>query len=397
MIGNLPSGKGEFGGRQQAVVNFRRQLQVIFQGALLRGRQTAEANRDQGIAHEPVGFNAFMTDDALAEMATVDALQSFVHLGNELIQLLGWMLLQYYFEAPKARQKLFASGLQISSLDSRHKRSFVNLDGKIRGRMLCFPREIERLNPNLQVVRGEETPSLAGKAIFTVWQNALPYPMGMDAENRLQPERNPWRDRIAVILLMALVFSIGGSIWWYRFTSTPEYSLAELGRAVRDKNYGRASQFVDEERLAQAISRSLTDVLVAKYTKKFQDDPWPFTETRIEWLNKMAPKFQDWSLIGARNGLRMLLSGNGILTGTSGFSQLDAHNFSGLHVLRSEVHGDMADVFIGGLPQPNPFGLNEIRLKMVRVPERRIWRIEEIPDATPIFSKYFRVPQPAGQ
>ncbi len=216
----------------------------------------------------------------------------------------------------------------------------------------------------------------------------------MNLVTGLQPERNPWRERIAIALLIALAASVGGGIWWYRYSSTPEYSLAELGRAVRDKNYGKASQFVDEERIAQAISQSLTDVLMAKYTKKFQDDPLPFTETRIEWLHKFAPKFQDWSMIGARNAIRMLLSGNGILTGTSGFAQLDAHNFSDLHVLRSEVNGDTADVFIGGLPQPNPFDLKEIRVRMVRVRDKRIWRIEEVPDATPIFSKYFDAPVP---
>lgn len=175
----------------------------------------------------------------------------------------------------------------------------------------------------------------------------------------------------------------------------PEYSLSQLGKAVRDKNYGKASQFVDEEKISQAISQSLTDVLVAKYTKKFQEDPLPFTETRIEWLHKFASKFQDWSLIGARNAIRILLSGNGILTGSSGFKQLDVHNFSQLHVIRSQVNGDTAEVFIGGLPQPNPFDLNEIRVVMVRIPGTRKWRIEEIPDATPIFSKYFDVPMPS--
>ena len=172
----------------------------------------------------------------------------------------------------------------------------------------------------------------------------------------------------------------------------PKYSLSQLGQAVRDKNYGKASQYVDEERVAQAISQSLTNVLVAKYTKKFQEDPLPFTETRIEWLHKMAPKFEEWSLIGTRNAIRILLSGNGILTGATGFKQLDVHNFSQLHVLRSEVHGDTADVYIGGLPQPNPLDLTEIRVRMVRVPDRRIWRIEEIPDASPIFAKYFDAP-----
>jgi len=205
-------------------------------------------------------------------------------------------------------------------------------------------------------------------------------------------ERSPWRERLAVALLLALVACIGGGFWWYRHISTPEYSLSQLGKAVREKNYGKASQYVDEERIAQAISQSLTDVLVAKYTKKFQDDPYPFTDTRIDWLHKMAPKFHDWTLIGTRNAIRLLLSGNGVLTGTSGFHQLDVHNFSQLQILRSEVHGDTADVFIGGLPQPNPFDLTEIRVRMVRVPNLRIWRIEEIPDATPIFAKYFDAP-----
>ena len=220
------------------------------------------------------------------------------------------------------------------------------------------------------------------------------YSVGVETELELRPERNKWRERIAVALLIALAASISGEIWWHRYTSTPEYSLAELGRAVRDKNYGKASQYVDEERVAQAISRSLTDVMVAKYTKKFQDDPLPFTQTRIEWLHKMAPKFEEWSLIGTRNAIRILLSGNGILTGTSGFKQLDVHNFSQLHVLRSQVNGDTAEVFIGGLPQPNPFELNEIRVVMGRIPGTRKWRIEEIPDATPIFARYFEAPLP---
>jgi hypothetical protein len=57
--------------------------------------------------------------------------------------------------------------------------------------------------------------------------------------------------------------------------------------------------------------------------------------------------------------------------------------------VRSEVHGEEADVVISGLPQPNPFDLTEIRIRMTRVPGQRYWRIEEVPDATPIFQKYF--------
>ena len=216
----------------------------------------------------------------------------------------------------------------------------------------------------------------------------------MEPDYALDHERTPWRERLAVALILALVAAIGGGFWWYRHTGTPEYSLSQLGQAVREKNYGKASQYVDEERIAQAISQSLTDVLVAKYTKKFLDDPYPFTDTRIAWLNQVAPKFHDWTLIGTRNAIRLLLSGNGVLTGTSGFHQLDIHNFSQLHIQRSEVHGSTADVYIGGLPQPNPFDLNEIRIRMVWVPNLRIWRVEEIPDVTPIFAQYFDAPLP---
>src|SRR5664279_3233445 len=210
------------------------------------------------------------------------------------------------------------------------------------------------------------------------------------------PRRNLWRFIVPLVLLNTLVIASLGA-WWYRYTGTPEYSLSQLGHAVRAKNYGEASKYVDEERIANAISQSLTDVLLAKYTQKFKDDPLPFTDTRIEMLHKMAPRFQDWSLLGIRNAIRLLLSGNGLLTGSTGFKMIDVHNFSGLHPVRSTVNGDMADVVIAGLPQPNPFELNEIHIRMARIPNSRQWRIEEIPDATPIFARYFNAPMPPVQ
>jgi hypothetical protein len=211
----------------------------------------------------------------------------------------------------------------------------------------------------------------------------------------VEPPRRTSRAIAATFGLVAILAIASAAVWWYRYTGTPEYSLSLLGKAVKAKNYGEASKYVDEERIANAISQSLTDVLLAKYTRKFQEDPLPFTETRIEWLHKMAPKLHDWTLIGTRNAIRMMLSGNGLLTGTSGLKQLDVHNFSGLYPVRSTVNGDTADVVITGLPQPNPFNLNEIHIRMKRIPNSREWRIEEIPDATPIFSKYFDAPLPA--
>jgi hypothetical protein len=194
--------------------------------------------------------------------------------------------------------------------------------------------------------------------------------------------------RATFILLVAALAAGGAALWWHGYTGTPEYSLSQLGKAVKAKNYGEAANYVDEERISGEIAQSLIDVLVAKYTKKFNEDPFPFTESRIELLQKMAPRFDSWTQIGVRNAIRLLLSGNGILTGSTGFKAIDVHNFSGLHVVHSEVHGDDADVIVSGLPQPNTFNLTEIRIRMTRVPGQLYWRIEEVPDATPIFQRY---------
>ena len=204
-----------------------------------------------------------------------------------------------------------------------------------------------------------------------------------------RPTRTELWWRAAFVLLVVALAAGAAGLWWHRYTGTPEYSLSQLGKAVKASNYGEAAKYVNEERISGEIAKSLTDVLVAKYTKKFNEDPFPFTESRIELLQKMAPRFDSWAEIGVRNAIRLLLSGNGILTGSTGFKAIDVHNFSGLHAVRSEVHGDTADVIVSGLPQPNPLDLTEIRIGMMRMPGQRYWRIEEVPDATPIFQRYF--------
>lgn len=211
-------------------------------------------------------------------------------------------------------------------------------------------------------------------------------------ENYQRPRRATRAElwwRATFIVLVTALAAGAAALWWYRYSGTPEFSLSQLANAVKAKNYGEASKYVDEERISANVAKSLTDVLVAKYTNKFQHDPFPFTESRIELLQKFAPRFDTWTQIGVRNAIRLLLSGNGILTGSTGFKAIDVHNFSGLHVVSSEVQENEADVIVSGLPQPNPFGLREIRIRMTRVPGQRYWRIEEVPDATPIFQKYF--------
>src|SRR5438045_2741322 len=105
----------------------------------------------------------------------------------------------------------------------------------------------------------------------------------------LEPERRPGSRRriglgaLAVVAIVLVLAGIGVDLW-YRHTGTPEYSLGQLGKAVKAQNYGKASYYVDEERIANAVSQSLTDVLLAKYTKAIQDDPLPLTETRLGLL-----------------------------------------------------------------------------------------------------------------
>ena len=136
--------------------------------------------------------------------------------------------------------------------------------------------------------------------------------------------------KATVVLVVAVLAAAIATLSWHRYTGTPEYSLAQLGKAVKAKNYGEAAKYVDEERISDEVAKSLTDVLVAKYTRKFNEDPLPFTESRIELLQKLAPRFNGWAQIGVRNAIRLLLSGNGILTGSTGFKMIDVHNFSGL-------------------------------------------------------------------
>src|ERR1039458_8458244 len=106
----------------------------------------------------------------------------------------------------------------------------------------------------------------------------------MESETQLNaapPARIAARNLAMIALAVGLLLACLGAEWWHRYTGTPEYSLSQLGKAVKDQNYGKASYYVDEERIASAISQSLTDVLLAKYTHAIQNDPLPFTETRI--------------------------------------------------------------------------------------------------------------------
>ena len=91
-----------------------------------------------------------------------------------------------------------------------------------------------------------------------------------------------------IALAVGLLLAGLGAEWWHRYTGTPEYSLSQLGKAVKDQNYGKASYYVDEERIASAISQSLTDVLLAKSRVGRN----PKTGDRVEVPAKKIPFFK---------------------------------------------------------------------------------------------------------
>ena len=111
-----------------------------------------------------------------------------------------------------------------------------------------------------------------------------PYSGFVTSESQASPA-NRHRSWALLAIVVGMVLVGIGADYWYRYTGTPEYSLSQLGKAVKAKNYGAASQFVNEERIAADISDSLTDVLLAKYTQTVQATiPFPFTDSRIEML-----------------------------------------------------------------------------------------------------------------
>ena len=64
--------------------------------------------------------------------------------------------------------------------------------------------------------------------------------------------------RLILVVVAAGLAAGAAALWWHRYTGTPEYSLSRLGNAVKAKNYGEASKYVDEERISGEIAKSLT-------------------------------------------------------------------------------------------------------------------------------------------
>lgn len=195
-----------------------------------------------------------------------------------------------------------------------------------------------------------------------------------------------YRTIIAVVIIFGMA-AIGGGAWWYQYTGTPQYSLALLAQAVRAKDYEKARYFVDDERMADTISKSVVDALTNQFTNTMQKDSNPFSGFGVAIIQMMAPKMREMAKDQVKDSIKQALSGNDTLTNKAGTQQVDLKIFAGLRIKKCVVAGSTAEVLVEGVPQPNPFELKEIHLRMARNPNSRSWRIVEVPDVGQAFVK----------
>ena len=193
------------------------------------------------------------------------------------------------------------------------------------------------------------------------------------------------RTAMVAVMLIGIVV-IGSCGWWYYYTGTPQYSLVLLAKAVKGKDYETARYFVDDQRMADTISKSVVDALMLQYTKKMEADQNPFSGFGVAVIQMMAPRMREMAKDQVKDSIKQALSGDDALTNGAG-TQADLKPFSHLRIKECAVSGKTAEVLIEGIPQPNPFDLTRIRLRMARIPNSRSWRIEEIPDVGQAFAK----------
>lgn len=197
----------------------------------------------------------------------------------------------------------------------------------------------------------------------------------------------------AVIASVVLFSAICAGGLYYRYTGTPEYSLLQLTTAIRAKDYETARYYVDEERLADNISKSVVDSALAKVQTDMRRDlaDNPFAGLGEAFIQMMVPRLNEIVHSQVQDSIRQALSGNEVLTSESKAKTADLKTFSQIKVARSFVAGNTAEVVLTGFPQPNPFEVTEFRFRMARIPDTRRWRIVEAPGV-----ECWHVREPAG-
>jgi hypothetical protein len=195
------------------------------------------------------------------------------------------------------------------------------------------------------------------------------------------------RRSVIAALIVAGVTAIGLGAGWYYYVGTPDYSLTQLAKAVKGKDYETARYFVDEERIADSSSQAIVGILITRSTKTLEADKNPFSGLGVAMMQMMVPRLREVTKDQLKESIKQALRGHDTLTNKEGTKRADLKPFSNLQIRQCVSSGNTAEVLVSGLPQPNRFELKEIRLRMARIPNWRSWRIVEEPDVAQVFAK----------
>src|SRR5215475_9828122 len=115
------------------------------------------------------------------------------------------------------------------------------------------------------------------------------------------------RFAISVGVIGLLIFA---GLGWYHYTSTPQYSLVQLAKAVKAKDYETARFFVDDERLADSISKAIADAAMTRVTNELTKDRNPFSGLGVAMVQMMVPRLRESAKEQVKDSIKQVLSGN---------------------------------------------------------------------------------------
>ena len=106
MVRDLPAVVREVAAGEKARLYARREFEVFFEGALLRGRQTPQTDRDERVGHESLGLDRALADFAQAERVLVHARERGVNLFEQRAQLRGVVMFDEVLKPVSAFEQL---------------------------------------------------------------------------------------------------------------------------------------------------------------------------------------------------------------------------------------------------------------------------------------------------
>ena len=120
VIRDVPSGKGDVVGRQQAFLDLRRQLQIVLQRTRLLGGEAIQTDPRQGILQQPLVLDRAQAYLAHAEAAVVNAVQRAVHFLQQLQHAIAFVLSQHIGQPRAPRQQLLADVIDVNRFTNCH-------------------------------------------------------------------------------------------------------------------------------------------------------------------------------------------------------------------------------------------------------------------------------------